>query len=473
MNEYKKSNKKLIIKNTSYALLANIISLICSFVVTLIVPKVISIEDNGYFNLYIFYLQYIGVFCLGWIDGIVLRYAGKDYSELDRPLFHSEFIVFSFIEAVLSFAVIFFVSLFVKDVFTKEVLILFSFAIIISMPCSFMRYIFQATNRIVDYSKNYLLERVCYVTLILLCILLGIYKFEIFIICDLIGKLVSLFYIMYQSKDIIFYKGLMIGEAVRSGCNNIVVGIKLLIANLAGFFIIGSVRYVIKMKWGIATFAKLSLSLSISNLCMTFIRALSLVIFPILKKIDQEKMVRLYLVLRNIVSILLLGMLLFYYPIQLLLNAWLPQYSDSVIYLALLFPVCVYECKTALLLETYIKALRKESYLMIINICTVISGMILSVFFFFLIDNIIFTVLVIDILVAVKSILLEKVVSKAIEINVTREIVLETVLAILFVYFNWAIAGAIGFVLYMLCYLFYLWMNKNNIKKVYKLIEKR
>ena len=184
-------------------------------------------------------------------------------------------------------------------------------------------------------------------------------------------------------------------------------------------------------------------------------------------------MVRLYLVLRNIVSILLLGMLLFYYPIQLLLNAWLPQYSDSVIYLALLFPVCVYECKTALLLETYIKALRKESYLMIINICTVISGMILSVFSAYVIDNIIFTVLVIDILVAVKSILLEKVVSKAIEINVTREIVLETVLAILFVYFNWAIAGAIGFVLYMLCYLFYLWMNKNNIKKVYKLIEIR
>ena len=116
MNEYKKSNKKLIIKNTSYALLANIISLICSFVVTLIVPKVISIEDNGYFNLYIFYLQYIGVFCLGWIDGIVLRYAGKDYSELDRPLFHSEFIVFSFIQETQVFFVqfIFFLDLYLN-----------------------------------------------------------------------------------------------------------------------------------------------------------------------------------------------------------------------------------------------------------------------------------------------------------------------------------------------------------------------
>ena len=36
---------------------------------------------------------------------------------------------------------------------------------------------------------------------------------------------------------------------------------------------------------------------------------------------------------------------IFYYPIKLILSTWLPQYADSLRYMALLFPICIYESK--------------------------------------------------------------------------------------------------------------------------------
>ena len=121
-------------------------------------------------------------------------------------------------------------------------------------------------------------------------------------------------------------------------------------------------------------------------------------------------------------------------------------------------------------METYIKALRKEAYLMMVNVATVIIGGVLSLFTAYVLNNITITILVIDFVVALKCILLEREVVKAININVTKDIIWENIMAVLFVCFNWYISGATGFVLYFICFIVYLWAYRNHIKKVKELI---
>lgn len=84
---------KKIIKNFSYTVISNLISLIISSVVLLWVPNELSKSDYGYWQLYILYAGYVGYLSLGWTDGIYLRYGGVEYKHIRRDLFSSQFLL--------------------------------------------------------------------------------------------------------------------------------------------------------------------------------------------------------------------------------------------------------------------------------------------------------------------------------------------------------------------------------------------
>lgn len=49
------------IKNLSISFIANLVTIIVSFIVTLFLPKIISVEQYGYWQVYLFYSTYVGI----------------------------------------------------------------------------------------------------------------------------------------------------------------------------------------------------------------------------------------------------------------------------------------------------------------------------------------------------------------------------------------------------------------------------
>lgn len=74
---------KIFIKNLLYAFVAQGLSFILSALMSIIVPKVLSVNDFGYWQLFIFYTSYVGFFHFGFNDGIYLLNGGKNYDELN------------------------------------------------------------------------------------------------------------------------------------------------------------------------------------------------------------------------------------------------------------------------------------------------------------------------------------------------------------------------------------------------------
>ena len=72
--------------NIIFAFLAQGISLFLSVLMSLIVPKFLTVRDFGYWQLFIFYFGYVGFFHFGLNDGVYLKYGGKSYDEMDKPL---------------------------------------------------------------------------------------------------------------------------------------------------------------------------------------------------------------------------------------------------------------------------------------------------------------------------------------------------------------------------------------------------
>lgn len=50
---------------------------------SLVVPKVLGVEEYAHWQLFLFYAGYVGITMLGVGDGIYLRLGGKRFSEID------------------------------------------------------------------------------------------------------------------------------------------------------------------------------------------------------------------------------------------------------------------------------------------------------------------------------------------------------------------------------------------------------
>lgn len=460
-----------IVKNFSYALFSNGIAFMASAVITLIAPRYMSVESYAYFQLYIFYLTYIGLSCLGWIDGIVLRYGGAYYDKLNKARFSEQFRLFFISQIFMGSLFALLTSLVVQDVDKRIVCILFGVAIILSVPGQFFRYILQGVNRIEEYSKNLLIEKIIYAGLVILALICGIDNYVVLICADLIGKFIALVCMIYVCRDIVFHKPEPIKLGIIEAKENVKVGSRLLVANNAGYLINGTIRYVIEMHWSLIAFVKVSLTLNVSNLLLTFVRVVSMVAFPALKRTDEEKLPGIYLMIRKILMPCLLGMLCFYYPFRVILSIWLPKYRDSLVYMALLFPICVYESKTTLLIETYMKALRKEKWMLFVNCLTMGLSFVMAILTAFILDNLDLTVLSLLLLLAFRCILSELLLEKPLQLNLKKEIIIELIMSVAFIIFSWFIGGIKGFALYIIVYIIYLIYNKKDIFEIVGLLK--
>ena len=452
------------IKNFSYTISSNLISLIISTLVVIVVPKLVGVEEYGYWQLYLFYSSYVGFLHFGWSDGIYLRYGGEEYSDLDKKIFSSQFYMMMLFQFLVAVIIVIIAVLFVSDIDRAFILNMVALNALIINVLSVLLLTLQATNRIKEYAKINIISRVSYVFLIVIFLVFGVREYKVMIIADLIGKALSLIYAIYACNDIVLNKVNTLSFNFIETTENIRVGIKLMFANIASMLIIGVVRFGIEYSWDVSTFGKISLTLSVSNLLMLFINATGIVIFPVLRKLRIEALPKLYLVIRDILMLMLFCVLVLYFPMNAFLTRWLPNYADSLAFMALLFPISLYEGKMGLLINTYLKTLREERFIMKINIIVLFLSIVSTIFTTLIFRNLNAAVLSILIAISIRSIFAEVYLSKILKVNVIRDIIYETTLTVLFVVVGWYVNSISGFVLYALAVSVYVFLKRKGLK---------
>lgn len=344
-------NTKLrnILENITYTFTANILTMLISIIMTLILPKFLGVTDYSYYQLYIFFISYVGFFHFGWIDGIYLKIGGMEYNDLEKSNYVTQFWMLNLLEIIIAAIISIFALFTIKNIDKSFVLISTSVCGVITILRTYLLFILQSTNRIKEYAKYTRVDRFIYFALVIVFLFLGFKNYKIILYIDIFSKLVALVLCANKMKDIVFGKLNISKNTLLEIFENISIGIKLMLANIASTLIIGVVRFGIQKNWDIETFGKISLTLNISNLLMTFINAVAVIMFPLLRREEESNLPKIYVILRNTLMIFLYMMLIFYYPIKLILSTWLPQYADSLRYMALLFPICIYESKMSIL----------------------------------------------------------------------------------------------------------------------------
>ncbi|MFQ7119819.1 MAG: lipopolysaccharide biosynthesis protein [Intestinibacter sp.] len=462
-------NTKKIFKKIGISVIAQLISLSVSFIMNLIIPKFISEYSYSYWQTYLLYVNYVGVLHFGLLDGIVLRYSKYEYDQLDKKVLRSQYKCLFLIN--LCFSVIFATyALAISKKVTSEIITLVGIGIITKNSFNYTSYIFQMTNRISNYAKLVIIQRLMYGMISLIAISINCDNFIIFCLADLLGDVSGWVYGTIYNKELYIGKICSYKKLFSELKINIEAGIKLMIATWSSIMLVGLARIIIQVNWNELIFGEISFSFSLSNLFLVFVSAVSIVLFPSLKRTDKEKLPKLYFDLRNIVNPFLFLIMIFYFPGCWLLNKWLPNYSTSLLYLGLLLPMIIFSSKTGLLTDNYLKAYRKEKQMLLINVFVVgVASLGFSICAFIL-NNIELLLIWVVISMMLKSIISEMVVTHIIHINIKKEFLYEVIMTIGFIIITKCFTLFWGFVLYGGLCIIYFGLHRQMLGYIRKLI---
>ena len=466
-----------ILKNFSYTLLANVVSVLISSVVILLLPKAMGVTQYGYWQLYLLYLNYISFFHFGLADGYYLRHSGKDYADLDRPQFAFMFWLLSAAMACLAALTLLGTSLFSSDLHLpfshRQVICMIGLACLLVIPRVFVQFAWQASNRFKLNAWIIILERAFFLAFVAFFLLRRDSQAEHLIYFDLIGKGLALILTLWAARDLVFTKPCAWRSGLLENGRNIASGLNLMLASLSSSLIIGVIQLTIERRWGIDTYSRIALTLSLSNLLMIFINALALVLLPHLKRVSEDDGKRIYRKMRCTLSLAILLLLNVYYPFRLLMQRWLPNYAEGIAYMAILFPICLFESKTQLVTNTYLKAYRRERDILKANLLAFVLCAILIFICAHLLMNLFLTVLSILVVLAFRAYISERYLARISQMRVNMDSYLELIAAAVFVIANHQVGSWAGCLIYAAFSLIYIYIRRRPLLDAYGQFRRR
>ena len=467
-------SRNSVLKKLSISTFANFFVLLVSVFSTLVFPKVLSVEDYSYWQIYVFYTGFVTIAGLGWTDGVYLKNGGKDYKSLERAVYsfqtYGMSVFLAFIFVMIGVMAWFYIS----DIKLATIVVLACVEGVIFNLRIYPLQLLQATDRISDFSIAVVIGRSSFFVASLLLILVGKVDLYLFVLCDILGCVCCSIFGFVKCRDKLLGKPCGFAQGVYEIKNNISIGFSLMAANMVGIAITGVIKYAVQTYWSVVEFGKISLSITCTNLFLKFTTALGTVLFPMLCNYAIEKLKSIYASVNTLLEYTIAVIMIFYYPAKLVLSIYLPQYAESLSYMGYLLPICLFETKVSLLLNTYYKAMRKEKVLMIINLVDLCLSIVLAVLSTLLFSNITMAVFSILIVLAVRSIVLELLLCKKyLKLKNKFTGFFSLLIAVVFVVTNGFVGGWLGVAIYAVFVGFAIIIGRRKIKSGFEVFSRR
>lgn len=462
-------NQNKFIKNLSFALFAQVISLMSSFFVQFFAPKVLSVEEYAYWQLFLFYVSYINISRIGIIDGIYLKLGGKSRDELDCETLKTKWLIFLAMQVFFSTIMAVITNITISDVDRRFVLVACAICMVLINMNNFLGFLFQAINETNIYSVSEIIYNLLWFVAVGAIYLYKIENYKIIVYMYVLGQIFAFFYLTFKADFLFSAKAKKIKEVVIDMVDDAKCGMALLISMYASMLVTGSARLVVDNYWGIEAFGYFSFSMSLTTFLLKFISQISMVLFPAIRRIQKNAQRLIFNNVNIILALILPSALLLFVPMKIAVGKWLPQYETSLHCFGILLPICVFDGKMQLLYSTYLKVLRKEKILLYINGVAVCVSLGLSVIGAYLFHSLEFIAWSLLVAIAIRSIIAEISLMRLMKTDVNWLLQLsEIVIIIGFAVLSTSLENAGAFVAYFIVYAGYLLLNYKSVVSILK-----
>lgn len=358
-------------------MLANLLNLIIGLMNGFVLPKFLSVETYAMIKTYTLYSTYAGFFHLGYLDGMYLKYGGREMLTVDAREYGRDFWNVAFMQVAVSI-----VLAIVGCVINDFIVLAFSVGLFLRNVTSCFQMFFQATGEFKLYSSalNYG-TILSFVVSMFLVFVFHTDNYKLYILAQVAASLV-----------VVLYLGVLLNRRMRffsepaltlSGFKeNIRSGFVLMIGNFSNNLFTSIDRWLVKILMTTYHFAAYSFAVSIDALMTVFITPLYVTLFNSFcrdhsaeKVKDIKKMVLMW------------GFLLsaFAFPAKWVVEIFLDKYIASIPLIFVLFSTQAFYAVIKGVYVNYFKALKRQTQyfwqIMIMLMIAIVSSLLLYLVF--------------------------------------------------------------------------------------------
>lgn len=364
-------------KGIALIMLANLINLIIGLVNGFVIPKFLSVESYAMIKTFTLYSTYAGVFHLGYLDGMYLKYGGKELEGVSPKEYGTDFWNVSLMQVLVSFAFL------LIGVFTGDfVLSAFGVSLFFKNITSCFQMFFQATGEFKLYSRalNYGTILSFLISMVLI-FLLKTDNYKLYISAQVFSSIVVTLYLgIVLNSRIGFISHKHISK--RAFKENIGAGFVLMVGNFSNNLFTSIDRWIVKIFMTTLHFAAYSFAVSVDALITVFITPLYITLYnEFCKNRSPERVIHIkkYVMLWGCIVILLA------FPAKWIVINYLDKYASSVSVFFVLFSTQVLYAIIKGVYVNYFKALKlqKEYFVQILIMLGISIALGLVMYFIF------------------------------------------------------------------------------------------
>ncbi|WP_292490122.1 hypothetical protein [Methanoculleus sp. 10] len=338
---------------------------------SLIIPKYLSTADYGYWQLFLLYATYGGVLHLGFLDGMLVRWAGRDFQEIKQEIPAAfKFLLLEQLLVVGTLALI----LVVFDFPTLEVTLIVLVNAIITNALTFFIFTAQAAKKfklvtIANTSKGALL-----LLMIIGLFVSGNFGYGYLCLATIAAGSIILVLFVVHLRDSLFPPGTWRTPVKAYGKENINIGIYVLLGNFTAVLLVTVDRLTVSSFFSITQFAQYTFAMSMCTVVIMFVQAVSQVFFPYLSGSSSEIRTQVYRIFKPTIIIFWAGALTAYFPFTAWVKFYLPNYAASLPLMAILLCMTGLISQTQILHVNYFKAYKKQRLYFILAGLSLVSA---------------------------------------------------------------------------------------------------
>lgn len=304
---------------------SNILLLIASTLNNFVLPIILSISDYANYKTYILYASFCGLFHLGYVDGINIKYGGKEIKDVNNKTFWSEHHFFVLTQLVLT------IILLGCAYFSKSlVMALFALTIMPTNMQSFFLFFTQAIGQFSIYAK----------CVVIVPLFMSIFTCIVFIVnmqcsyvpfcivhllCYIISWALLTFLI---DKELSWSSKLELSKQKWNHIGILKSGFFIMMGTIVFAFFSTIGRWLIKWNMTDESFAVYSMAASLMGFVLIFVNAVNKVFYPYLCKYNENKKKNDLLV--DVLLFLATMTLPFFFLLKYVIAVVLPKYSASI-----------------------------------------------------------------------------------------------------------------------------------------------
>lgn len=334
---------KGLVKNIINLMISNLISLMISVLSSFITPVILGHDGYGYYKIFSLYTTYVPLLHIGFIDGILIRNAGKKIEDISFKKFRTYTLFLLIFELFLSIVMSIFACLINIPQINREIIIAIAIYSFLLNALTYFQFFSKCIMRFSELASIARLQS--FINLFFLLLALYLYKFTAFN--------VNVTYYMFYMNFAVFillcyyfvrYKKIILGErkTLVSQFKNIRVffrvGFAIMISYQITMVMVNADNQFISMFFKVSEYGKYAFAYSLAALLLTVFNAVSSVMLPYMKKVGKSAVVSNHDSNIAVINAIVFFVIASYYPIAWIVNNFIASYSESVQYLSVVFP---------------------------------------------------------------------------------------------------------------------------------------